>query len=565
MATPRHRAVEGYATSGHEINELRTVWAQHSALLREGAMLDTPDAFRPVSKSAVLHLFPSAGTDSMLADEAQAQNTYKITERLETGGMAEVFRGESTSVAGFKKQVAIKRVLPHLAANDKFIRMFLDEARLSARLSHANIVQVFDIGQVFDKQKTGKTYFIVMEYIDGINLKGIVEQLRKSHTLFPTALACHIAVKVCEGLFYAHNLTDSDGNPLNIVHRDISPPNVLISKNGEVKIVDFGLAKAAHSVEKTEPGVVKGKFSYLAPETALGHEADAQADIFAVGIMLWEMLAGRKLFQGETDYQTVKLVQEATVPSIRSLNPAVPEELEDVLRRALARDKSQRYRAADELGDDLSTFLVRHRLKATARELARVVTDVISARSAEKPPVAVSTAVSGSGGGIDMLIQEELMQFTSIGDPRSPSPNRVQGDFSDIAVADGAMPLDAGSFENLNEWAASLVNESDTVGSVLLGGISDAPPRPNSAPPGNLADTLEGDAGDDSAHDQPRLSAPISLVHPTVKAPSQTPASYQQFAPPPTVGSKRTPMAWVAIVAVLVLGVVGVGFFLKMH
>src|SRR5262249_39328199 len=153
----------------------------------------------------------------------------------------------------------------------------------------------------------------------------------------------YISGEICGGLQYAHDLTDAEGTLLGIVHRDMSPPNVLISKRGEIKIVDFGLAKAAMQVEKTDPGVVKGKFSYLAPETAMGKEADPQADIFAVGIMLWEMLAGRRLFLGDSDYQTVKLVQQANIPSLRKLNSAVPDALEAVIMKALARDKAQRY------------------------------------------------------------------------------------------------------------------------------------------------------------------------------------------------------------------------------
>jgi serine/threonine protein kinase len=188
--------------------------------------------------------------------EARAQNTYRVTDRLEAGGMAEVFRGESTSVAGFKKQVAIKRVLSHLASNEKFIRMFLDEARLSARLTHTNIVQVFDIGHVEN------TYFIVMEFIDGVNLKHVIEHLRARKHPFPCNVAVHITAKVCEGLFYAHEITDSDGKLLGTSSTATSPPQrAHLARSGEVKIVDFGLAKAAVSVEKTEPGVVKGKFS----------------------------------------------------------------------------------------------------------------------------------------------------------------------------------------------------------------------------------------------------------------------------------------------------------------
>ena len=183
--------------------------------------------------------------------------------------------------------------------------MFLDEARLSAQLSHSNCVQVFDIG-VGDN-----AYFIVMEFVDGANLKAIIEHIKKRGRDFPVEAAVYIALEICKGLAYAHELTDPNGMPLHIVHRDMSPPNVLITKYGEVKIVDFGLAKANSQLEKSEPGIIKGKFSYLSPEAAMGQEVDARTDIFAVGIILWELLAGQRLFLGDTDFQTVKKVQAA--------------------------------------------------------------------------------------------------------------------------------------------------------------------------------------------------------------------------------------------------------------
>src|SRR6188768_3553250 len=213
------------------------------------------------------------------------QQRYKVLEKIAAGGMAEVYRAESAGLEGFKKIVAIKRVLPHLSEKKQFIGMFLDEARVSAHLSHSNCVQVFDIG-VGDN-----TYFIVMEY-------------RRKHNMpFPVEEACLICVRICEGLAYAHELTDSKGENLHIVHRDMSPPNVLITRHGEVKIVDFGLAKANSQLERSEPGIIKGKFSYLSPEAAKGGVVDARTDIFAVGIILWEMLAGRRLFMGESDLE----------------------------------------------------------------------------------------------------------------------------------------------------------------------------------------------------------------------------------------------------------------------
>jgi serine/threonine-protein kinase len=486
-----------------------------------------------------------------MASEARAQSSYRVTERLESGGMAEVFRGEATSVAGFKKQVAIKRVLPHLASNEKFIRMFLDEARLSARLSHANIVQVFDIGRVEN------TYFIVMEFIDGVNLKHLVENLRNKRVAFPTALACHIAIKVCEGLQYAHHLHDPDGQDLHVVHRDISPPNVLISRQGEVKIVDFGLAKAAHSVEKTEPGVVKGKFSYLAPETAMGQEADAQADIFAVGIMLWEMLAGRKLFQGETDYQTVKMVQQAVVPPLRNFNPSVPAELENILAIALAKDKKVRYADAAAFSDELLNFIFGNKMRVGAQDLARVVNEVVAERKG------TATLTRKDGSVIDQLIQEELLRFTSLDDPHSPSPAEKSGTAGSNPNAEGARPLDAGDFENVGEWANDLLDDGGRPSRVGIAWESplEGAAATASTPPGNLADELEGDAPDSPVSERP---APMAL--PSAQTTSLVRSqSYAKLEQPPSVPpeAKKLPAALIALVAVLLLVGVGVGLYVK--
>ncbi|MCL2823810.1 MAG: serine/threonine protein kinase, partial [Polyangiaceae bacterium] len=286
--------------------------------------------------------------------DGQHQQRYRVIDKIAAGGMAEVFRAESAGIEGFKKKVAIKRVLPHLGKKRKFISMFLDEARLSARLTHSNVVQVFDIGIGDD------TYFIVMEYIDGSDLKAIIETLRKKNEPFPVSSAAYIAIKMCEGLAYAHDLTDSRGVHLGIVHRDVSPPNVLITRYGEVKITDFGLARANNQLEESEPGIIKGKFSYLAPEAATGGDVDVGADIFAVGIILWEMLAGRKLFKGESDYETVRLVQQAKIPPLAQFNDKVPASLERIILKALARDLSQRYKHTLDLAADLNTFIFNH-------------------------------------------------------------------------------------------------------------------------------------------------------------------------------------------------------------
>ncbi len=363
--------------------------------------------------------------------------------------MAEVFRGEAVSVQGFKKQVAIKRVLPHLAQNKSFIRMFIDEARLGARLNHANIVTVFDIGAA------DNTYFIVMEFVDGANLKAVLETLKKIGRRPGVKEMLQIAMDVCKGLSYAHELRDDDGNRFNIVHRDISPPNILITKGGEVKVTDFGLAKATTQLEKTDPGVVKGKFSYLSPEAAMGQPVDARADVFAVGIVIWEALAGRRLFLGESDYETVKRVQQAQVPSLTQFNSDVDAELDALVMKAMARDRDQRFLSARDMGDAIAEYLFRHQMKVTSYDVGNLVQAVIASRGKERERKA-DTSI------IDQLIQEELLAFTSLdemNDPLNPqTAASIPPEVSMKAPRLGASPLDAGSFnekfENPSEWFA---------------------------------------------------------------------------------------------------------------
>jgi eukaryotic-like serine/threonine-protein kinase len=455
-----------------------------------------------------------------------AEQRYRVVERLEAGGMAEVFRGEATSVQGFKKRVAIKRVLPHLAQNKNFMGMFLDEARLGARLNHANIVTVFDIGAA------DNTYFIVMEFIDGGNLKSIMEALRKQGRTFPAKEAIYIAMETLRGLSYAHELTNEDGTRLNLVHRDVSPPNVLLSKRGEVKVTDFGLAKATTQLEKTDPGVVKGKFSYLAPEAAMGQPVDARADVFALGVVLWEMLAGRRLFLGETDYQTVKLVQQANVPSLSKLNAEVDEEFEQVLNGALTRDPNDRYQTAREFGDALAGYLFNHRMKVTSYDIATLVKQTIGREPKAKPQ---------DQSIIDRLIQEEMVRFTSIDEMSAP----LDLDSKPLSSGDveGSKPLDISAFENPADWFAG-----EDLGQTLEGNGTNEGSQPGWHESG--LEKLPGDEPDDLASLLEDDSAP--------NEPSPAPGS---AASPPPARTSTGPMpadasgggAWKVVLLVIVL------------
>jgi len=329
------------------------------------------------------------------------QIKYTMLERLGGGGQAEVYRGLAESLEGFKRVVAIKRVLPNLTTNPRFVAMFLDEARLSLFLQHANIVQVFDISKAADD-----TYFLAMEFVDGCDLKALIDHEIRNGRSANLALVLYIVIECCKGLHYAHFAEHPESRaPLHIVHRDVSPPNVMLSKNGEVKVVDFGLAKANSQLEITDEGVVKGKFSYLAPETALGLTVDSRADVFALGILLWEMLTERRLFVGDTPRETVELIQRARIPSVTAINPNIDAELESIVRKALARERDDRYETAADLGEALTTYLFSHGLKATARDVALAVRAVQAERARRASPGAALT---------DALIKDELEKLTQV-------------------------------------------------------------------------------------------------------------------------------------------------------
>jgi len=479
-----------------------------------------------------------------------AEQRYRVVDRLEAGGMAEVFRGEALSVQGFKKQVAIKRVLPHLAQNKSFISMFLDEARLGARLSHANIVTVFDIGAA------DNTYFIVMEFIDGCNLKAVIEHFRQMGRRMGVKEAIYICMETCRGLSYAHELQGDEGEELELVHRDISPPNILLSKRGEIKVTDFGLAKATTQLEKTDPGVVKGKFSYLAPEAALGEPVDARADIFALGIVLWEMLAGRRLFLGETDYQTVKLVQQANVPSLSRLNPEVDADLEEVVMKALARDSDERYLSARDFGDALAGYLFGKQLKVTSYDVANLVKQVLAKKTTKAPQEASI---------IDRLIQEELLRFTSL-DDMSEGDGAVNTGEQPLSPEDvaGAQPLDAALFENPADWFA----DDDEVGDAIAGAAGDTSDPETSSEPGwresgledassDLASLLEADSSELELGPQdlppPREPTPEPPPRePTPEPPAAREVSLSDPAPAPDKKGGGA-MIWVALVIVVLI------------
>lgn len=276
---------------------------------------------------------------------------YYLLDRIAVGGMAEVFKAKAFGVEGFERLIAVKRILPSIAEDEEFITMFIDEAKIAVQLQHANIAQIFDLGKV------GDSFFIAMEYVAGKDMRAIFDAMRKSGEPVPIPMAAYIAMKVCEGLDYAHNKKDASSRDLNLVHRDVSPQNILISFDGEVKIIDFGIAKAAGKAGKTQAGILKGKFGYMSPEQVRGLPLDRRSDIFAIGICLWEMLTGERLFIGESDFSTLEKVRNVEIVPPSSYNKRIPEELEKIILKTLSKDVEDRYQGAMDLHDDLQSWM----------------------------------------------------------------------------------------------------------------------------------------------------------------------------------------------------------------
>ena len=289
---------------------------------------------------------------------------YLLLDRVSVGGMAEVFKAKAFGVEGFEKILAIKRILPSMIEDEDFIEMFIDEAKIAGQLNHANVCQIFELGR-FDR-----AHYIAMEYISGKDLLQIMSVFQRRQETFPLTVAGFIVAKLCEGLDYAHRKRDPGGNELNIIHRDVSPQNVIVSFEGEIKLIDFGIAKARYRSSKTAAGVLKGKFGYMSPEQVRGMNLDRRSDIFALGTLLYEMVAGIRLFVGESDFSTLEKVRNVDVSPPTRYNPGIPPELERIIMKALARTPETRYQWANELQEELQAFMLMQKPLMTTKRLA---------------------------------------------------------------------------------------------------------------------------------------------------------------------------------------------------
>jgi TonB family protein len=313
-------------------------------------------------------VFPAAVPASHPEDEEPTDGTkfgqYVLLEKIATGGMAEVWKARMRGVEGFQKIVAIKKILPHLSDNQDFIEMFVDEAKLAAQLNHNNIIHIYDLGKI------QSSYYIAMEYIDGYDLKNILKKAQERDQPLSVEIALFVASKIAAALDYAHRKRDFEDKEMGLVHRDVSPQNVLISEEGDIKLCDFGIAKAASKASHTQAGALKGKLQYMSPEQAWGRNIDKRSDIFALATVLFEMLTARKLFAGDNELSILEQVREARVTAPSQFNDEVTPQIDAIVLKALQKDPANRYQTAGEMQRDLDAVLYSFKPTPTSADLA---------------------------------------------------------------------------------------------------------------------------------------------------------------------------------------------------
>ncbi len=398
---------------------------------------------------------------------------YLLLDRISVGGMAEVFKAKSYGVEGFEKIIAIKRILPTMGEDRDFIKMFIDEAKIAGQLAHANICQIFELGRI------DGSHFIAMEYIWGKDLLQIQNRLRKIKQPMPVAMACFIIAKVLEGLDYAHRKRDPLGRPLEIVHRDCSPQNVLVSYEGEVKVIDFGIAKATSRNSRTMAGVLKGKFGYMSPEQVRGLPLDRRSDIFALGTMIYECLTSERLFQGETDFSTLEKVRNVDIRPPREINPNIPEVVERIILKALAKDVDDRYQWCSEMLADLQQFLMSQEIVFTAKSLSSWLKEVFTPEIDKERQLLEQYKRVGRDGLINNVPAAEAKVDVneSLGEAGAPEGDATQ--------------LGGPSFEELEAAVAAAAGPA--MGSPAARGS--APPQQR---PASSNDDADGDFGEEA-------------------------------------------------------------------
>ena len=370
---------------------------------------------------------------------------YTLIDRLAVGGMAEIFLATQAGLEGFQKTVVIKRIRSHLSKQGSFVRMFLNEAKLAAQLNHPNIVQIYDLGKI------GDSYYIAMEYIVGRDMRRVLPKAESMGIPFPMVYALKIASSVCEGLYYAHQKADAFGNPLHIVHRDVTPENIFVSFDGTVKVLDFGIAKAAGQLEQTKAGEIKGKASYMSPEQCLGKPLDCRSDLFSLGIVLYEWLTGFKLFTADSEVAILRSIVDGTIYPPSYFRSDIPQQVEAILMRALQKDREDRYQSAWEMQFDIDRFLGEYEFSPSNIHLSNFLKQVFF-DELEEEKARLAAALRPAEGEAPKSGGHEVAADPS---PLQTGPMLEHATPSDVKGADRVLgvPLTEADFQGLEKVA----------------------------------------------------------------------------------------------------------------
>jgi serine/threonine protein kinase len=448
---------------------------------------------------------------------SQVYGRYRLIKRLASGGMAEIYLAQEEGQE--RRPVVVKRILPHLAESPDFVKMFLNEARIAVHLNHPNIVQIFDLGEA------NGTYYLAMDYIHGEDVRRVWKRLEHLGRGMPVMLGCRIVIEACRALQYAHAQRDIAGAALGIVHRDVSPQNILLTFQGEVKLVDFGIAKAATQGPATRSGVLKGKYAYMSPEQAHGKRLDRRTDIFAAGVILWELVTGQRLFKRGNDIQTLNAVMACEVRPPSELNPKLPTDLDAVILKALAKDPDERYQEAGELQRALEGWLADHGLRAGPHEIGKFMRTVFADRLAQEKArgeLVLEEAGAEGGGPTDeqLEIRERLAAILPTAPMSLPPPPQVFA-FEAADSETGLPDDDAASAMSLVAPVSSGEHTAPSDPLSAREAVPDAEPESeaDSEPeePSGRASRLETEAA-------PRPQAPPAA--PPVKSPGSVPRSH---------------------------------------
>ena len=482
-------------------------------------------------------------------DMPQRIDRYEPLKKLATGGMAEIYLAKQSGLEGFEKVVVLKRILPHLSSDEEFVNMFLDEARIAAKLSHPNVVQIYDLG------KADNTYYIAMEYVSGRNVQHLItkQQILGGH--LPVEHVCRIIAGVCDGLHYAHARKDYDGKPLNIIHRDISPQNILVSFAGGVKVVDFGIAKASTQLAQTRAGVLKGKYAYMSPEQVRGSKIDHRSDIFAVGLVMYEMLTGARTFERENSLKTLKAIVQEKPLNPREMNPDIPMEVVKILSKALEKNPDRRYKTAQEFQLALEDWLEQSPKKSNNVRLSRFLYELFDDElsSAEgtmvvkgvgqviiptsrqgKEPIkpAVEEEVDSKtltaalvDAGPDAAqkpasprVKDELGARAKPQTPALKQPTPAPDDDDDDDDGKTMPGVDLEQVERDRAAREAEKQRAQARPTPQPAATSAPPPPPVAAKPYNPNQTMEADAADDDDEDKTRAGLPMSGPNPVAPA-----------------------------------------------